>query len=292
LRTGITTLTAGFGGKEAVDIYFGTRDKALAVTNSKGSFSGRRISVPASATPGAHWITLVGRRTGRAAQTRFVVRTNWTQFGFIPSHSRYNPFENVLRPSNVAGLGLAWSYTTGRPVGSSPAVANGVVYVGAYDHKVYALDASTGQKLWSTAAGSFVYSSPAVANGVVYVGSNHGEVFALDASTGQKLWSYATGNSISSSPAVANGVVYVGSNDYPGDGKVYALDASTSKKLWSYTTGFFVGSSPAVANGHVYIGSGDGKVYAFGLATNHTDQAMARPKAMQLRPNRSLRPQH
>ena len=37
-------------------------------------------------------------------------------------------------------------------------------------------------------------SSPAVANGVVYIGSGDGNVYALNASTGAKLWSYATGS--------------------------------------------------------------------------------------------------
>ena len=56
-------------------------------------------------------------------------------------------------------------------------------------------------------------SSPAVANGVVYIGSDDDNVYALNASTGALLWQYTTGNSVSSSPAVADGVVYVGSND-------------------------------------------------------------------------------
>ena len=56
---------------------------------------------------------------------------------------------------------------------SSPAVVNGVVYVGSFDNNVYALNASTGAKLWSyTTGGAMYFSSPAVANGVVYVGSD------------------------------------------------------------------------------------------------------------------------
>jgi hypothetical protein len=59
------------------------------------------------------------------------------------------------------------------------------------------------------------YSSPAVANGVVYVGSYsgnvsalnakpHGNASALNAKTGALLWKYATGNSfLNNSPAVA-----------------------------------------------------------------------------------------
>jgi len=33
---------------------------------------------------------------------------------------------------------LKWSYTTGGFIYSSPAVANGVIYVGSYDGTVYA----------------------------------------------------------------------------------------------------------------------------------------------------------
>jgi len=50
---------------------------------------------------------------------------------------------------------------------SSPAVANGVVYVGSYDNKLYAFKIQSGAQLWSAATGGGIYSSPAVANGVV-----------------------------------------------------------------------------------------------------------------------------
>ena len=61
----------------------------------------------------------------------------------------------------------------GVPVVFSPAVVNGVVYIGSTDNDddVYALNASTGALLWSSAPGVFLESSPAVANGVVYIGS-------------------------------------------------------------------------------------------------------------------------
>ena len=75
--------------------------------------------------------------------------------------------------STVSGLDVAWSFPTGAPViYSSPAVADGVVYVGSQDGNVYALDAATGTEAWSFATGGAVDSAPAVADGVVYVGSN------------------------------------------------------------------------------------------------------------------------
>jgi outer membrane protein assembly factor BamB len=69
---------------------------------------------------------------------------------------------------------------------SSPAVANGIIYVGMDDHYVYALNAKTGAKLWSYLTGNNVDSSPAVSNGVVYVGSKDGKVYAFALKKGRK----------------------------------------------------------------------------------------------------------
>ncbi len=173
---------------------------------------------------------------------------------------RYNA-QHTGDYSSVAGpvSPNSWKFGAGNIVYSSPAVVNGVVYVGSYDHNVYALNAQTGAKIWSYKTGSYVsWSSPAVADGVVYVGSFDHNVYALNAQTGAKIWSYTTGDAVWSSPAVSNGVVYVGSTDH----KVYALNAQTGAKILSYTTGNPVFSSPAVANGVVYIGSVDHNVYA------------------------------
>jgi outer membrane protein assembly factor BamB len=45
----------------------------------------------------------------------------------------------------------------------------GMVYVGSGDHNLYALNAATAAKLWTFTTGGTVISSPAVANGMVYV---------------------------------------------------------------------------------------------------------------------------
>ncbi len=120
---------------------------------------------------------------------------------------------------NASTGGLVWSYFTGSGSSSSPAVANGAVYIGG-NNNVSALNASTGTLLWSYTTGGQVTSSPAVANGVVYVGSNDNNVYALNAKTGAKLWSYLIGHFVDiSSPIVVNGMVYVGSDD----GKLYAF---------------------------------------------------------------------
>ena len=97
---------------------------------------------------------------------------------------------------------LLWEFTTGAPVGSSPAIGeDGTVYIGSHDSMVYALDGRTGAKKWEFKTGSRVGSSPAIgADGTVYVGSFDNKIYALDGKTGAKKWEFVTGETLRSSP--------------------------------------------------------------------------------------------
>lgn len=166
------------------------------------------------------------------------------------------------------GVSVKWKHKTAASIMSSPAVVDGVVYVGSDDANVYALDAETGQTQWQFETGDAVKSSPAVVDGVVYVGSNDANVYALDAETGQKQWQFETGDAVRPSPAVVNGVVYVGSKDH----HVYAVDAETGQKRWEFETEGEVWSSPAVVDDVVWIGSDDDYVYALNAKTGEKEQ--------------------
>jgi outer membrane protein assembly factor BamB len=208
-----------------------------------------------------HRLPLPGNHVTNATQTyaSFVAK-NGIMFGFNAQHTNANPFEQILNPTTVGHLTKKWAYQTRGQIGSSPAVTGNVVYVGAGDGNIYALDAVSGVKKWAFRTGNNVASSPAVVGGVVYVGSADGNVYALDAASGAKKWAYRTGNPVGSSPAVAGGVVYIGAYD----GNVYALDAASGAKKWAFRTGgpMGIGSSPTVAGGVVYVVSSDGNVYA------------------------------
>ncbi|MGA8149723.1 MAG: PQQ-binding-like beta-propeller repeat protein [Terriglobales bacterium] len=255
----------GFPLSTTVDVYFDTSDMALAVTDATGAFSGIGIVVPASAVPGAHWVTAVARGTsGTAAQAAFTVQANWAEFHYSALGRGRNPYENVLTPTTVGNMDLDWTYTTAGALTSSPAVVKGVVYVGSADDNIYAINGSSGALVWKYATGkSIVDSSPAVVGGTVYIGSSDDNVYAINASKGTLVWKYKTGGAVNSSPAVANGVVYVGSSD----DNLYAISTSTGALDWKYKTGGAVNSSPAVANGVVYVGSDDGGVYALDAST-------------------------
>jgi hypothetical protein len=156
-----------------------------------------------------------------------------------------------------------WEFLTGNQIHSSPAIgADGTVYVGSYDKKVYALNGATGQQRWVFATGRYIWCGPTIGpDGTVYIGSHDYNVYALDGATGQRRWVFATGSYVGSSPAIGvDGTLYTGSVD----GKLYALDSASGQKRWAFATGGPISApSPAIAaDGTVYFGSHDHKVYA------------------------------
>ena len=192
----------------------------------------------------------------------------WPMFRHDLRHTRYSTSKAPKTNYTV------WMYTTGGWVGSSPAVVDGIVFVGSDDYHVYALDMTTGRQMWNFTTGNWTFSSPAVTKDAVFISSFDHNVYALNKTTGGLIWNYTTEGWITSSPAIADGVVFVGSYD----NKTYALNETTGALIWSYKTGGRICSSPAIADRMVFIGSEDGKVYAFGtkslylLRHHHTAQ--------------------
>jgi hypothetical protein len=93
----------GFGASETVSINYDTNQIGTASTDNTGGFS-TGISIPGSALPGNHTVLALGQNSGISAQATFLVQTNWSMFGYDPQHTHYNPYENVINPSNVSNL--------------------------------------------------------------------------------------------------------------------------------------------------------------------------------------------
>ncbi|HEX4792679.1 MAG TPA: PQQ-binding-like beta-propeller repeat protein [Humisphaera sp.] len=103
---------------------------------------------------------------------------------------------------------------------SSPAIADGIVVVGARDRNVYGLELSSGKKIWSFPTRGEVDSSPAISGGRVYVGSKDRKLYVLDLKTGAKIWEFSASRAITGSPAIAEGVAVVGDTS----GTLYCLE--------------------------------------------------------------------
>lgn len=195
--------------------------------------------------------------------------TDWTQLQADAARSGYSP-DAVRGPFE-----LKWSwfgdYTQGPgdapPEQATvrlsdmiqPIVADGKVFVGAMDGKLYAIDRETGRTVWSFPTGRPIVNTAAYVDGIVVVNSMDGCTYGVNAADGSQAWKHETPYGLLSAPAVQDGVAYITGRD----GKAYALDVRTGDERWAYDAGAPIVNSPAVHEGVVLFGSED--MYAHGV---------------------------
>lgn len=189
----------------------------------------------------------------------------------VPAHPAPHAGDNIARPT--------WTFDAGSPIWSSPAVREDVVYFGASDGRVHALDARTGAPVWELRTKGAIFARPTLSGAHVYVPSDDGSLYKLDAKTGREVWrvSIQTGefkrelpsngqggyDSLASAATVELGTVFIGS----ADGRMLALDAETGAQRFEFKTGASVRSTPAIADGTLVFGSRDHSVYALDAAS-------------------------
>lgn len=157
-----------------------------------------------------------------------------------------------------------WEFACEDEIRSSPAVSDGIVYVGSFDHNLYAVDAKEGTFVWKYATEDAITSSPHVSGQLVVVGSEDHRMHAVLKDTGGVVWTTPTKDRIRSSPVVALEAVFFGSDD----NFFYCLQARNGRKVWDFETPSFVRSSPTVSEETVYFGASDGGVYALDIQTS------------------------
>ena len=180
---------------------------------------------------------------------------NWMSYGRTYDEQRYSPLTQV-NTSNVAKLGLAWSYdlTTDRGIEATSIVVDGVMYMTSSWSIVHALDARTGQHLWTYdpevprqkalhSCCDVVNRGVAVWDGQVFVGSFDGRLIALDAATGKVNWEVATFDpalpySITGAPRVVKGKVLIGNGgaEYGVRGFITAYNVNDGSMAWRFYT--------------------------------------------------------
>ena len=201
--------------------------------------------------------------------------------GFAPVYrlplvlKRAERVETPARPAPGGALAQpAWSYDAGSPLWPGPSFAGGLVYAGAEDGQLHAVEARSGQKRWSFRAGGAVRTRPAIASGSLLFQADDGFLYKLDAASGREQWRVrlvekpverlpfdnpkSRYDRFGSDVTVAGGRLYVGTHD----GHVLALDPATGARLWDFATGDSVLAAPSVDSGRVYAGSFDKHVYA------------------------------
>ncbi|MFG2128153.1 PQQ-binding-like beta-propeller repeat protein [Streptomyces sp. NPDC048751] len=163
----------------------------------------------------------------------------------------------VLEPGSGR---VRWRASAGsRAVLGAPAVREqpGTVYAAAWDHYLYAFDATDGTRLWRAPTGGELQGGPVVAGDTVLVGSGDRHVYAFDAASGTQRWRFRTEGRVIASPAVQGELVWVGCSD----GGLYALSLTDAKVLHRYPVGAAIRATPTPHGQCVYVAGQDGVVH-------------------------------
>lgn len=150
----------------------------------------------------------------------------------------------------------------GSVVGSS-LVRGDTLYIGSSDHRVYALDASTGAQKWRFETKNKVWAGVATdGQDTLYVASLDHNVYALDMS-GSLKWSFKTQGAIASTPLYADGVLYFGSSD----GNLYAVNGASGELKWEFDANSWMWGTPLLDRTTLFVGSLDNRVFALDAAS-------------------------
>ena len=181
----------------------------------------------------------------------------WLTYGLSHSEARYSPLTDI-NTSNVARLGLAWSYEVGPGGGgqeATPLVWNGTIYGITNWSVVFAVDARTGKERWRwdpqvnqelvrpEICCGVVNRGLAIYQGLIIAPVIDGRLHALDATTGHPVWEQRVAypqdhQTITMAPRIAKGKVFIGvsGGDRPTRGFFDAYDAMTGRRAWRFYT--------------------------------------------------------
>ncbi len=161
------------------------------------------------------------------------------------------------------------SHSTGNlPIGlQSPAIAEGIVYIGHNTGTMKAFDIVNGRSVWEETDPGGFHAPAEVFDKLVVYGNVEGRLFARDRFSGKLVYNVDLGSAIESKPVYEKGRLIVHTRNH----KIVCLDAVTGKILWAYKrsvpflTTLQRVSTPLVYKNKVIVGFADGYVAAFTL---------------------------
>ena len=112
--------------------------------------------------------------------------------------------------SDVTGTHQIWSFDLSKHVMSTPAIANGLVYIADLGGNLHCIDEATGKVVWTQEIEGESWASPYVADGKVYLGTRKGMFYVLAAGREKKVFMSQRLNApVTSTTVAASGVLYV-----------------------------------------------------------------------------------
>jgi outer membrane protein assembly factor BamB len=152
----------------------------------------------------------------------------------------------------------AQPFTTEQEIWARPAAAKDCecIYITSMDHRVYAVDASTGKEIWKTKdLGGAIVGVPAVGeDGVLYIGTFAKEMIALQAQDGSEIWRFPTQDWVWAGPTLSDDKVFFGDLS----GTFYALDRASGEQAWQIQPGSSIVGTPLLTEEAIYFTTEEG----------------------------------
>lgn len=152
----------------------------------------------------------------------------------------------TMDPHAIEGTPLEeiWSRRAGRGLGGAVAQSDTVVYFGAADRHIIAVDLRNGAQRWTTRVMGPLAEGVAADDRRVYGHTERpdGRVYAVDIVGGRRLWDTDVGPA-AAPPSLVHGLLIV----LTRRGQIFALDPNTGHIKWRRTLG--VARAPAIPSG-------------------------------------------
>jgi outer membrane protein assembly factor BamB len=139
----------------------------------------------------------------------------------------------------------------------SPALFNGVVYIGTDSGCIYTVTPAEIKRLCKLESGAAIEGAVAVTNDNVYAGFTNKLFAAFSRSDGKMLWKYETKGPVITTPLVHDRMVYFTTSN----GFVYALDAESGSFKWRFNV-LSKASSPVFDHDVLFVGNDRQRLYA------------------------------
>ncbi|MCK6538549.1 MAG: PQQ-binding-like beta-propeller repeat protein [Anaerolineales bacterium] len=161
-------------------------------------------------------------------------------------------------PIKSEGIKPLWKFKCEDEIRGTPTIHQGALYIGSYDHNLYALDAAEGKFQWKYPTDGGIVSRPLVVEGNIFVGSEDQRLHVVSARSGKVVWTYYTDAPVRSSPTVAEGHIFFGSDDR----YLHAVNINSGRMAWRFESADAIRSTPFVMSEMVYFGCESGDYYA------------------------------
>lgn len=203
----------------------------------------------------------------------------WNNMVFIGTFNETGTSAGVVA-LNIENGTMEWRNDTVSIYASSPAIDNGVLYVGLAGiavlngstfgppYGLLALSASNGSFLWMFEPENRIMSSPLVHADRIYFTCWDSYLYSID-KNGYLDWKLEVGESVSS-VAVSDDILYVGTGVVGSAGRLLAIETDRTV-VWEYEVDGAIQSSPIVADGKVYFATNEpvGQIYCLNISNGH-----------------------